>query len=70
MSVPLFLHIQTNGDVYVSTEFADNAPGTLAGTFRINPGAVLTKVTTISGTNPYSVTNATGKSGTEVGGRK
>jgi hypothetical protein len=69
MPSPLFIHFQTNGDVYISNQLADNAPGTLAGTFRIQPDAVLTKITTISGTNPYSVSGATGKNGKELGTR-
>jgi hypothetical protein len=69
MAVPQFLHFMTNGDVYISTEQNDNAPGTLAGTFRINGQAPLTKITTVSGTNPYAVSGANGKGGREVGGR-
>jgi hypothetical protein len=70
MPAPLFIHVQTNGDIYVSNQLADNAPGTLAGTFRIYPDACLTKITTISGTNPYAVSGATGKNGSELGTRK
>lgn len=71
MSAPLFIHIQTNGDIYISNQLADNVPGTLAGTFRVNPNACLTKITTVSGTSPsFAVSGATGKLGAELGTRK
>jgi hypothetical protein len=70
MAPPLFIHVQTNGDIYVSNQLVDNAPGTLAGTFRVNPNACLTKITTITGSNPYAVTGSTGKLGSELGTRK
>jgi hypothetical protein len=67
--VPTFLHIMTDGSVWISSQFGDTPAGTVAGVFRINGASALTKITTISGTNPYAVTGATGKLGKELGGR-
>jgi len=65
----MFLHVMTNGDIWVSTEFNDTPAGTVAAAYRINGGSALTKLGTISGTNPYSASGSTGKSGKEQGGR-
>ena len=67
MSVPLFITFLTTGDVYISSTHDDVPAGTITGTFRINPGATLTKLTTVSGTNPYSVSGSTGRDGKEWG---
>lgn len=64
----MFIHIQTNGDVWVGCD-QDAAPtsGTSAAIFRVNSGAAFKKVGTLSGTvGSYAVTNGTGKNGKEI----
>ena len=68
--IPQYIHIMTNGDVWISTERADTPTGTVAGVFCINGNAPLTKVTTISGSaGSYTVSGANGKAGREIGAK-
>jgi hypothetical protein len=70
MSAPIFIHVMTDGDIFVSNNLNDNGTGTLAGTFRVISDAALTKITTISGNSgAYSVSNANGKNGRDLGVR-
>ena len=68
--VPTFLHVMTNGDLWISSQLADTPSGTIAGTYRIADGSTLTKLGTVSGSNPYSSSGSTGKNGNELGTRK
>jgi hypothetical protein len=68
MSVPVFIHIQSNGDVYVSTNVADTPAGTSVGIFKVNSDAKFQKIGTLSGTTSNNLTavGATGKQGKEL----
>lgn len=53
MSAPMFLHIFTNGDVWITDDANHNltdAGPTLLGVFRVNSDAATQKITTLSGT--------------------
>lgn len=63
MSVPVFIQIMTNGDVYTSNrEFDDPASfGTVLATFRVNSDAKFQKIGNIGGvTASTSVTTPAG----------
>jgi hypothetical protein len=67
MSVPIFLHVMSNGDVWFSNNFSDTPSGTVTATYRVNSDAKFQKLGTLSGTfnSSLAATGATGKNGTE-----
>jgi hypothetical protein len=70
MSVPVFLHVLVNGDLWISNNLSDTPAGTAAGVFRLLDDCCLTKIGTISGNSPsYSVSGSNGKQGRDLGGR-
>jgi hypothetical protein len=68
MSAPMFIHIQKNGDVWVTNNQDDTVAGSVnAAIFRVNSGAAFQKVGTIAGTTPnMTASNGTGKNGKEI----
>lgn len=67
MSAPVFLHVMSNGDLWVSNNIGDTPTGTIVGTYRINSDPKFQKIGTLSGTagTNLSQTGATGKWGAE-----
>jgi hypothetical protein len=68
MSCPLFLHIQSNGDVWVSNNLSDTPTGTNLAIFKINSDSKFQKLGTItaSASTVASVSGGTGKQGKEL----
>jgi hypothetical protein len=68
MSVPIFIHIQSNGDVWVSNNVADTPTGTSVGIFKVNSDSKFQKIGTLSGTTSSNLaaSGATGKQGKEL----
>lgn len=69
MSAPLFIHVISNGDLWVSTQVGDTPPGTVVGTFKVNSDGKFQKIGNVAiGGSPAvaSVTGAGGKQGKEV----
>ena len=68
MSVPLFIHVMSNGDIWISNNLSDTPSGTVTGTYRVNSDAKFQKIGTLSGTfsSSLSATGATGKTGKEI----
>ena len=68
MSVPIFVHIYSNGDIWLTNQ-ATVAPattseaGTLVTILRVNSDAAMQKITTLGGTVSSSLTS-TGGTGT------
>lgn len=64
----MFLHIMSNGDMYVSNNSTDTPSGTITGTYRINSDAAFQKIGTLSGTisSSLAASGKTGKYGTEI----
>jgi hypothetical protein len=68
MSAPLFIHVMTNGDLWVSNRVDDNPPsGTVLSVFRVNSDAKLQKIGSLTGTVGSNLVSSghTGKFGTE-----
>lgn len=68
MSAPLFIHVMSNGDIWVANSEDFTPTGTITGTFRVNSDVTAQKLSTLSGTigSSLAVTKATGKQGKEV----
>lgn len=68
MSTPVFLHVMSNGDMWVSNNATDTPTGTITGTYRINSDAKFQKIGTLTGTisSSLSASGKTGKQGTEI----
>jgi len=68
MSVPIFIHVQSDGSVWVSTNVADTPAGTNVGIFKVNSDAKFQKIGTLSGTTSSNLAavGATGKQGREL----
>lgn len=68
MSAPMFLHVMSNGDVWVSNNHQDTPAGTTTAIYKINSDAKFQKVGTLSGTfsSSLAATNATGKYAKEI----
>jgi hypothetical protein len=68
MSAPIFIHVQSNGDVWVSSNVADTPAGTSIGIFKVLSDAKFQKIGTLSGTTSSNLTasGATGKQGKEL----
>jgi hypothetical protein len=68
MPAPFFIHVQANGDLWISNNLDDTVAGsTNAGIFRIYPDGRFQRITTVSGTSPnVACTGATGKRGKEI----
>jgi hypothetical protein len=67
MSVPVFLHVMSDGSLWVSNNVNDTPTGTITGTYRFLDDAKFQKIGTLSGTFSSSLvaTGKTGKFGTE-----
>ena len=68
MSVPVFIHVMSNGDVWFSNNIADTPSGTVTATYKVNSDAKFQKIGTLSGTFSSNLvaTNTTGKQGKEI----
>lgn len=68
MSAPLFLHVMSTGDIWVSNNISDTPAGTITGTYRINSDAAFQKIGTLSGTinSSLAASGKTGKYGAEI----
>lgn len=67
MSVPIFLHVMANGDIWASTNVQDTPSGTILATIKFNSDLKFQKLGTISGNSgSYAATGHTGKFGKEV----
>jgi hypothetical protein len=68
MSNPIFIHVQANGDVWVSNNVADTPAGTSIGVFKVNSDSKFQKIGTLSGTanSSLATSGATGKQGKEI----
>jgi len=68
MSAPIFLHVMSDGSLWVSNNPADTPVGTITGTYRFNSDASFQKIGKLSGTCSSSLTQtgATGKNGKEL----
>ena len=68
MSVPVFLHVMSNGELWVSNNILDTPTGTITGTIRFLDDAAFQKIGTLSGTfsSNLVVTGKTGKYGKEI----
>jgi len=66
MSVPVFIHIMSTGDVWFSNDSSFTPSGTVLGTYRANSDAKTQKLGTLSGNSgSYSCSGSTGKFGAE-----
>lgn len=68
MSVPIFLHVMSNGDLWVSNNANDTPSGTITGTYRFNSDAHFQKIGSLSGTcnSNLAASGKTGKFGSEI----
>jgi hypothetical protein len=67
MANPLFVHVQTSGDIFISLDPAYVPAGTSAAIFRTNSQPASQKIGTVSGVaGSYAVSSGTGKYGKEV----
>jgi hypothetical protein len=67
MSHPMFIHVQTNGDVFSSIDPHYVPAGTSLAIFRVNSSAASQKLGTLSGNSgAYALTGSTGKQGKEI----
>ena len=68
MSAPVFLHVMSTGDMWISNNAQDTPTGTVLGTYRFNSDAKFQKIGTLSGTCNSSLaqTGATGKFTKEI----
>jgi hypothetical protein len=67
MSVPIFIHVQSNGEIWVSTNVADTPAGTSVGIFKVNSDCKFQKIGSLSGTasSNLAASGTTGKQGIE-----
>lgn len=67
MSVLVFLHVMSDGSMWISNNIGDTPAGTVTGTYRFLSDAKLQKLGTLSGTFSSSLVagGKTGKYGTE-----
>lgn len=68
MSIPIFLHVMSNGDIWASNNPQDTPAGTVTGTYRILSDLKFQKIGTLSGTfsSSLAASNTTGKFGKEI----
>jgi hypothetical protein len=68
MSVPIFIHVMSNGDVWFSNNVSDTPSGVITATYKVGSDAHFQKIGTLSGTfsSSLAATNATGKQGKEL----
>ncbi len=68
MSVPVFLHVMSDGALWISNNPTDTPTGTVTGTYRFLDDAKFQKIGTLSGTFSSSLVagGKTGKNGTEI----
>lgn len=66
MSVSIFLHVLSTGDIWVSNNVNDVPAGTILATAKFNSDLKFQKVCTLSGNSgSYAVSGQNGKSGVE-----
>jgi hypothetical protein len=68
MSIPIFIHVMSNGDVWASNSHQDTPTGTVTATYRILSDLKFQKIGTLSGvfSSSLAATGATGKFGKEI----
>lgn len=68
MSIPVFLHVMSDGAMWVSNNPQDTPTGTVTGTYRFLSDAKFQKIGTLSGTISSNLVagSKTGKNGTEI----
>jgi hypothetical protein len=68
MSAPVFLHVMSNGDLWISNNYQDTPAGTITGTYKFGSDAKFQKIGTLSGTFSSSLVagGAGGKWGKEI----
>jgi len=67
MSVPNFLHVMANGDIWHSIDQDFTPSGTTLAVFRVCPEGKTQKIGTISGNSgSYAVSGATGRRGNDI----
>jgi hypothetical protein len=68
MSTPVFLHVMSNGEIWVSNNPNDTPTGVVTATYKISSDPKFQKIGTLSGTANLTLTatNATGKQGKEI----
>jgi hypothetical protein len=68
MSTPVFFHVMSNGDVWISNNPNDTPAGVVTATYKVNSDAKFQKIGTLSGTfsSSLAATGATGKQGKEI----
>jgi hypothetical protein len=68
LSTPVFLHVLSDGSMWVSNNPNDTPSGVITGTYKFSSDAKFQKIGTLAGTFSLSLTatNATGKQGKEI----
>ena len=68
MSVPVFLHVMSDGKLWISNDIGFTPAGTVAGTYRFLDDAKSQLIGTLSGTISSSLVagSANGKTGKEI----
>ena len=68
MSTPVFLHVMSDGAMWVSNNVNDTPAGTVTGTYRFLDDAAFQKIGTLSGTFSSNLVagGKTGKYGKEI----
>jgi hypothetical protein len=68
MSAPIFLHVTSDGGLWVSNQAGDTPAGTITATYKINSDAKFQKFGTLSGVVGVNLaaTGVTGKRGKEI----
>ena len=67
MANPVFIHVQTNGDVFASIDPHYVPAGTSLAIFRVNSATSSQKLGTLSGNSgAYALSGGTGKQGKEI----
>lgn len=63
MSQPVFLHVMSNGDLWIGNHPGDVPTGTVTGTYKFTSGCAFQKIGTLSGTisSSLAASNTTGK---------
>jgi hypothetical protein len=68
MSTPVFLHVMSDGSIWVSNNPQDTPTGVITGTYKFSSDAKFQKIGILSGTfsSSLAATGATGKQGKEI----
>lgn len=65
--VPIFIHIMSTGDIWVSADSSFTPTGTILSTHRVASLAKSQKIGAVSGNSgSYAVSGGTGKNGAEI----